>query len=194
YRDKPVDTRQIGNELGVRYVLEGNVCRAGTQVRVNAQLIDAEIDTHLWAERFDGDTGDLFALQEEITRRIAVALNLELVGAEAARLLAHPDAMDYIFRWSEFYLGSPPTRKNYEDQIALYEYALVLDPNSVKAKTWLATALIGRVLEQVTDCAPADVERAERLVEQALSARPRDPLAHYDKGQVLRARRKPEEA
>ena len=85
YRNKPVDTKQIGRELGVRYVLEGSVRRSGNQVRVNAQLIDAETDAHLWAERFDRDTGDLFALQDEITSRIAIALNLELIGAEAAR-------------------------------------------------------------------------------------------------------------
>ena len=96
YRDKPVDTRQIGRELGVRYVLEGEVQRSGNRVRVTAQLIDAETDTHLWAERFAGDAGDLFALQEEITNRIAVALDLELVGDAAARPSERPDTRDYL--------------------------------------------------------------------------------------------------
>jgi TolB-like protein/class 3 adenylate cyclase len=98
YQGKRVDTKQIGRELCVRYVLEGSVRRSGNQIRVNAQLIDAETDAHLWAERFDGDMRDLFALQDEITRHIAVALNLELVRAEAARPTQHPDALDYIFR------------------------------------------------------------------------------------------------
>ena len=98
YRNKPVDAKQIGRELGVRYVLEGSVRRSGNRVRVNAQLIDAETDAHLWAERFDRDIGDLFALQDEITSRIAVALNLELVAAEAARPTEHPDVLDYILR------------------------------------------------------------------------------------------------
>ena len=71
YRDKPVNTKQIGRELGVRYVLEGSTQRSGNQVRVSAQLIEAATDAHLWAERFDGDIGDLFALQNEITSRIA---------------------------------------------------------------------------------------------------------------------------
>ena len=84
YRNKPIDTKQIGRELGVRYVLEGSVRRSGSQVRINAQLINAETDAHLWAERFDDDTGDPFALQDEITSRIAVALNIEVVAAEAA--------------------------------------------------------------------------------------------------------------
>jgi TolB-like protein len=98
YRDKPVDTRQIGRELGVRYVLEGSVQRSGGQLRVSAQLSDAENAANLWAERLDSDTGDLFAVQNEITRRIAVALNLEVIGAEAARPSEHPDALDYILR------------------------------------------------------------------------------------------------
>ena len=67
YKNKPADTKQISRELGVRYVLEGSVRRSGNQVRVNAQLIDAETDAHLWAERFDSATGDLFAVQNEIT-------------------------------------------------------------------------------------------------------------------------------
>src|SRR5438128_2325700 len=75
YRNKPVDTKQIGRELGVRYVLEGSVRRSGSQLRVSAQLIDAETDAHLWAERFDCDTNDLLVLQDEVTSRIAVALN-----------------------------------------------------------------------------------------------------------------------
>jgi TolB-like protein len=94
YRSKPIGTKQIGRELGVRYVLEGSVRRSGDQVRVNAQLIDAETNAHLWAERFDRDMGDLFALQNEITGRIAVELNLELIASEAARPTEQPDAFD----------------------------------------------------------------------------------------------------
>ena len=75
YKEKPVNAKRIGRELGVRYVLEGSVQRSGNQVRINAQLIDAETDTHLWAERFDRGIGDLFALQNEITGRIAIALS-----------------------------------------------------------------------------------------------------------------------
>ena len=75
YRNRHIDTKQIGSELAVRYALEGSVRRRGNQIRVTAQLIDAESDAHLWAERFDGDLDDLFALQDEITSRIAIALN-----------------------------------------------------------------------------------------------------------------------
>jgi len=98
YQGKRIDTKQIGRELGVRYVLEGSVRRSGNQIRVNAQLIDAESDAHLWAERFDGDMSDLFALQNEVTSRIANALNLELINVEAARPIEHPGVLDYILR------------------------------------------------------------------------------------------------
>ena len=133
YRDKPIDTRQIGRELNVRYVLEGSVRRAGNRVRVNTQLIDAETDAHLWAERFDYAADDLFALQDEVTSRIAVALNLELVGAEAARPTEHPDALDYILRGrAARNRGSTP--ENFSEAIELFEKALKLDPTSVDAR------------------------------------------------------------
>ena len=102
--------------MGVRYVLEGSVRRSGNQVRVNTQLIDADSDAHVWAERFDRDTSDLFALQDEITGRIAVTLNLELVSAEAARPTEHPDALDYILRGRAAH-WKPPSRDNYAESM-----------------------------------------------------------------------------
>jgi TolB-like protein len=193
YRSKPIDAKQIGRELGVSYVLEGSVRRSGNQVRVNAQLIDAETDAHLWAERFDGDTGDLFALQNEVTSRIAVALNLELVDAEAARPTEHPDALDFILRGRAASSG-PPTRDSYAARIALWERALALDPRSVEAQSLLATALTSRALDEMADAPAADIARAEGLVAQALAASPGNPLAHNAKGHVLRAQGRPEEA
>jgi TolB-like protein/Tfp pilus assembly protein PilF len=186
YRNKPVDTKQVGRELGVRYVLEGSVRRSGSQVRVNAQLIDAETDAHLWAERFDGNAADLFALQDEITSRIAVALNLELLSAEAARPTERPDVQEYILRFRAAW-NNPPARDNYVQVISLLDHALALDPQSVDAQSWLATVLAGRAMNGMSDSAAADIKRAEDLAGQALAASPRSPLAHYAKGQVLRA-------
>jgi len=107
----------------VRYVLEGSVRRSDNRVRVNAQLIDAETDAHLWAGRFNGSTADLLALQDEITSRIAVALNLELVAAEAARPTEHPDALDYILRGRAADLNIL-SRAKYAEAIPLFERAL----------------------------------------------------------------------
>jgi adenylate cyclase len=88
------NAKQINEELGVRYVLKGSVRQSINQLRVNARLIDAHTGAHLWAGRFDRETGDLFTPQNEITSRIAVALDTELVGAEAARPTERPDALD----------------------------------------------------------------------------------------------------
>jgi TolB-like protein len=186
YKGRRVSGKQIGAELGVRYVLEGSVLRSGKQVRINAQLIDAETDGHVWAERFERDTGDLFALQEEITRRIAVALHLELVGAEAARPTKHPDALDYILRGRAATMR-PPSRESRIEAIGLFERALALDPHSAVAQSYLATALATRVLDNMSATVAADIARAEELTGQALATSPRSPLAHYAKGQVLRA-------
>jgi adenylate cyclase len=186
YRNKPVDVKQIGRELGVRYVLEGSVRRSGNQIRVNTQLIDAETDAHLWAERFDRDMGDLFALQNEITGRIAIALNLELIAAEAVRPTEHPDALDYILRGRAARL-KPNSRNVHAESISMFEHALALDPRSVEAQYRLAIALTARVLDNMTDTAAADLTRAEALAGQALAASPRSPIAHYAEGQVLRA-------
>jgi TolB-like protein len=194
YRNKAIDTKQIGRELCVRYVLEGSVRRSTNQIRINAQLIDAETDAHLWAERFDGDTSDLFSLQDEITGRIAVTLNVELWRAEAARPTQHPDAVDYIFRGRAVIRGGPPSRERYVEAIALFERALALDPQSVQAKCRLAIWLAGRVMGNMTDTAADDLVRAEDLAGQALAAAPRNGLAHSAKGEVLRAQRRYAEA
>jgi adenylate cyclase len=125
YKNRPVNAKQIARELGVRYLLEGSVQRYGNQVRINAQLIAAGTDAHLWAERFDRDLSDLFALQNEITGRIAIALNAELIGAEAARPTEYPDVLDYIFRGSAAFL-KPLSRDSYAEAIGMYERALAL--------------------------------------------------------------------
>ena len=100
YKDKNLDAKTIGKELGVRYVLEGSVQRDGNRVRVNAQLIDAETGAHLWAERFEEDLADLFKLQDQVVARLGNALGFELVKAEAAKSASskNPDAIDLAMR------------------------------------------------------------------------------------------------
>jgi TolB-like protein/class 3 adenylate cyclase len=194
YQGRRIDTRQIGRELGVRYVLEGSVRRSGDHIRINAQLIDAQTDAHLWTERFDGDIGDLFALQDEVTRRIAVALDLELVAVEAARSTDNPDALDYIFRGRAAWL-KPKSRENYAEQVSMYERALALNQRSVEAQSRLASTLTGRVLDNMTDSPASDLARAEILAERALVASPRSTwFAHHAKAQVLRVQHRYAEA
>jgi adenylate cyclase len=193
YRNKPVDTKQIGRELGVRYVLEGSVRRSGSQLRVSAQLIDAATDAHLWAERFDGKTAELFALQDEVTSRIGNTLGLELIAAEAARATEHPDALDHILRGRAVGL-KPSSRDTVAERISLFEHALTLDPQSVEAKSRLAGVLTSRVTNRMGGSAPDDLVRAEALVGEAFAASPRYALAHFVKGRVLQAQNRCEEA
>jgi len=189
YKDKPIDAKQIGRELGVRYVLEGSARRSGNQVRVNAQLVDADSGAHLWAERFDREASDLLAVQNEINNRIAATLHLALVGAEAARPIEPSDATDYILRGRAAFYRSP-TRDNYAEAVAWFERALSVDPASAEAKSLLASILAERALARMTGTSAADFARAEALVKEVLAIYPRNPLAHYAFGQVLRASRR----
>jgi TolB-like protein/DNA-binding winged helix-turn-helix (wHTH) protein/Tfp pilus assembly protein PilF len=193
YWNKPVNTNQIGRELGVRYVLEGSVQRSDQEVRVTTQLIDAETDAHVWAERFELKRANLFAVQNEITGKIAYTLGLELVAAEAARPSDNPDAMDFILRGRALTL-KPPSREMFAEMIGYYEHAVALDPRSVEAKSWLTTALMGRVLNGMADSAAIDIKRAEGLVGEALAMSPRNSHAHLARGFVLFAQNRVEEA
>jgi adenylate cyclase len=198
YRGKSIDAKQVGRELGVRYLLEGSVRRSGQQVRVNAQLVDAETGAHLWAERLDRDMGDLFRLQNEITGQIARALQFELTIADAGHLTEHPDALDYILRgraaWWRSTYGT-----NYAEALDFLERAVALDPWAAEAQIWLALMLINRVLDSANgyfhyDAPDVDLQRADGLVAQALAVSPNSAWAHYVKGQVLRAHSQYEDA
>jgi adenylate cyclase len=161
YKHQPTSARQLGSEVGVRYVLEGSVQRSGNQLRVNAQLISADSDKHLWAERFEGDIADLFDFQSEITRRIADALSVKLVAVEAARRSEHPDALDYILRGRAATIGGI-TPAAFSESIEMFEHALTLDPRSVEAQTRLGAALAGRVLRETLNNAACPNEMAGR--------------------------------
>ena len=193
YRNQRVDTKQIGRDLAVRYVLEGSVRRSGNQVRVNAQLIEAESDTHLWAERLEGEMSDLFALQDEVVSRIAIALNLELARAEADRPTHNPDVLDLILR-GRFAASKLPSREQNAEAMSMFEHALALDPDSLEAKSRLARSLGSRALMAWRGSTEDDLSRAEGLIAEVLAASPLDPIAHYAKGLVLRVQGRPEEA
>src|SRR5262249_16580935 len=124
---------------------------------------------------------------------IAVALDLELVGAAADRPSERPDARHYILRGRALRL-KPPSRVNRAEQVLLFERALALDPGSVAAQSWLAIELAARALDLMADTAAADIARAADLAEQALAASPRSSLARFAKGQVLRAQHRYDEA
>ena len=131
FKGKSLDAKEIGKELGVRYVLEGSVQRDGTRVRVNAQLIDAETGAHLWADRFEEDVADLFNLQDQVVARLANSLGNELVKAEGEKggRSQSPDAIDLVMRgWALLQLYPVPKDNNNAAR-ALFERALAIDPN-----------------------------------------------------------------
>jgi adenylate cyclase len=137
YKGKSIDAKQIGKELGVRYVLEGSVQRDQNRVRVNAQLIDAETGAHIWADRFEEGVADLFKLQDQVVARLANALNYELVRAEALTS-AHsknPDIIDLDMRGAGALWQFPqqPTRDGILAIRALFEQALEIDPDDADA-------------------------------------------------------------
>ncbi|MBI3126177.1 MAG: adenylate/guanylate cyclase domain-containing protein [Candidatus Tectomicrobia bacterium] len=190
YKGKAVDAKQAAAELGVRYVLEGSVRRAGDQVRVNVQLIDAETGSHIWAERFDREVGDIFALQDEVTGRIARALNLQVLEAESHRAQKgrpeNLDAEDYALRgWAELCTKPMSPESNHAAQKYLEE-ALRLDPDSARAWTcrsfmYIRAAQFGWLPEPRAELQKRAVEAGEK----AISLDPKSAEAHYVLGLPL---------
>ena len=130
----------------------------------------------------------MFALQDEITSRIAVALNLELISAEAARTTEHPDALDYILRGRAAlysYRGSSP--ENFIEAIDRFQQALAVSPDLIEARALLALTLIARVHEQTSNTRACDIAQAQELIEAVVAFSPRHPLVNFVKGQLLRA-------
>src|SRR5271157_4573276 len=137
-KGKSIDAKEIGKELGVRYVLEGSVQRDQNRVRVNAQLVDAESGAHLWADRFEEDVADLFKLQDQVVARLTNSLGYELVRTEAEKdaRSKSPDAVDLTMRgwalvWQE--QQQQRTKENNNAAEALFEQALKIDPNEADA-------------------------------------------------------------
>ena len=139
YKGKPVDVRRVGQELGVRYVLEGSVQRTSERLRVNAQLIDAQTGRHVWAERYDRKPADVFDVQDEITQRIVTELDVKLLQGEQARTwrktTRNGQAYDLFIRGREHHERF--TREDVATAQALFQQALDLDPKFTMAMVWL---------------------------------------------------------
>ena len=180
YRGKTLDIRQVAAELGVRYVLEGSVRRNGSRIRVNAQLIDAENGGHVWAERYDCDAGDVFAVQDEITRAVTMAIGPAVAGAEqlrAARL--RPDNLG---TWEAFQRGMWHLEQvNPESNAtarAFFEQAIALDPRFSPPHAWVGHTYLNEYYYFFS----RDNAEAVRLAEvhglRAVALDPNDSAAH----------------
>jgi adenylate cyclase len=146
FKGNAIDAKEIGKELGVRYVLEGSVQRDQNRVRVNAQLIDAQSGAHLWADRFEEDVADLFKLQDQVVARLANTLGVELIKAEAQRgeRISHPDAFDLTMRGRalQMHAQEQRTKENNNAARAMFEQALAIDPNDAGALAGEATTYL----------------------------------------------------
>jgi TolB-like protein/class 3 adenylate cyclase len=181
YKGRASDVKQIGRELGVRYVLEGSVQRGGSRMRVNVQLIDATTGNHLWAERFDKPVADLFDMQDEIVSRLANQLRGELIAAEARRAEreSNPDSMDLYFQ------GVASFNSGNREQARIYfERAVALDPGNVDALVGVARVDASSGSAYASDDRVAQLASAEAALLKALSLAPSNVWAHLWLGLV----------
>ena len=175
YKGRAIDIRRVGEELGVRYVLEGSVRKFGKSLRINAQLISAETGAHLWADRFDVDSRAFGIGPDEIVPRLATALGMEMVNVEAARSArersTNPNAVDLVLQAGA--LQNQPTnlQRDAAAQV-LYERALQLDPTSASTMARLAMTLMSQRFVRGFWLDGNDIERVEKLVADAQSIAP----------------------
>jgi TolB-like protein/class 3 adenylate cyclase/Tfp pilus assembly protein PilF len=195
YKGKPINVKQIGRELGVRYILEGSVRRSGDQVRVNAQLIDAETGAHLWVDQFDTSRANLAQAQSEITGRLAWTLNIALLSDAGRRIeredAINPDARDLVMRgWAVWY--RPQSPKVAEEALQAFERALETDPRSSQARIGIARILVGKLTTGWTssslqqDAVQQALGRTERLLFETIESDPNQPMAYAVLGLLRR--------
>src|SRR5277367_69374 len=185
YKGKPVDAKQLGRDLNVRYILEGSIQRGGSRMRVNVQLIDAITGNHLWADRFDKPMADPFDMQDEIVSYLANLLRPELIAAEARRAEheANPDSMDLYFQGVQWF--NKGGIQNIERARGYFERAVALDPTNIDALVGAARAdvLLGAIY--TNDNRADRLAAAEALLIKGISIAPRNTWAHLWLGFVL---------
>jgi adenylate cyclase len=193
YKGKSPDIRQVGRELGVRYVLEGSIRRAGDRVRISAQLIDAVTGAHRWAERYDRELKDVFAVQDEVSQAIVAILVAHVNKAEAERTLLKPPATwqahDLVLRASDIHTGiwSSASVADLHEARRLLERSIALDPNYARAYVMLSNTHLTAWLYPLDEDSlnPAALERALRFARKAVRLDPNLPIAHANLGNVL---------
>jgi adenylate cyclase len=193
YKGKSPDIRHVGRELGVRYVLEGSIRRAGDRIRISAQLIDAVIGAHRWGERYDRELKDIFAVQDEVSRAIVTNLAAHVNRAETERTLLKPpatwQAYDFLVRASDIFnaMRSSFNVADLYEARRLLERSIALDPHYARAyATFSNTHLFAFANPVDEDClSAAALERAHLLARKAVQLDPNLPIAHASLGSVL---------
>jgi len=183
YRNKPIDTRQIGRELGVRYVLEGSLRKSGNRIRVTAQLVEADTGKHIWANRYDRDLADIFAVQDEITEAVTIAIAPAIADAEQQRAMRKPPGS--LDAWAAYqrglwHLGKFGAEDNTLAQ-RFFQQTIDLDPNFSGGYAGLAIAKRRGVQRQGLLESHGVLELARR----AVLLDPNDAEAHTRLGFML---------
>ena len=197
YKGKPVDVRRLGRDLGVRYALEGSVRRTGERVLLNAQLISTETGAHLWADRFEGERSRLGEVQVEFVARLARSLDVQLTQAESLRALRErpddPTAADLAMRgWA--FLNQPPDAKRLEEANRYFEEALRRDAHSTSALIGRARSLTYLVWLRWSRAPGDDLREADAVIAKVLARDAQNAMAHFIKGDILKAQKKHEQA
>ncbi len=197
YRGKKIDVKRVARELGVRYVLEGSVRKGGNRVRITAQLIDAATGNHIWADHFDGDLSDVFALQDEITKKVVAAIEPRLLEAESLRSQRRSpkdiDAWDMLMRANSLFWRLTNTET--EAAIAILRRAVELHPDYAPAQSLLAFMLsMTRWAVRTASEFEPEVKEAANLAARAAQLDDSDPWAHLSLAWVAFAQRQTNEA
>ena len=196
FKGQSPDIRDVGSKLGVRYVVEGSIRRAGNRVRITAQLIDATTNEHIWAERYDRDLEDIFAVQDEVTHAIVTTLEPHLAATERQRARRKPveslGAWEYYQRglWHLFRMTAEDSAK----ALDLLERAVMLDPTASSAHAGLVLALYYHVLFGFSTNRDTDLTKAMSHAKSAIALDESDAFAHFAASRVFIVRGDPESA
>lgn len=199
YKGKHVDTRTIASELRVRSVLEGSIRRVGSRVRITAQLIDASTGGHLWAERYDRDLTDIFAVQDEVTQQIVAALKVALSPTEKVLVTgggtSSVEAHDLFLKARKLLVSPAKNRRVFEEVVGLLSRAIELDPNYAAAYALLTSAYMLDFHNRWTEDPDQSLATAGRFADQALEKDRNEPYAHFavaaaasERGELERAK------
>ena len=188
YKGRAVDERQVARELGVRYLLAGSVRKSGDRIRMNAQLIDSRTGSHIWAERYDREVADIFAVQDAVTREIAEALEVKLTESELAGLghtgTRNVEALDCFLRGRAMQVGPTQNLEIFKRMTGLLRQAIDCDPNYAAAYAVLAITHVMDYQNRWTDNPDRSLAAAERFADVAIEKDPNDSYGHSAAGLV----------
>jgi adenylate cyclase len=196
YKGKPVDVKRVGRELGVGYVLEGSVRKAGNRIRVTGQLVDAVSGAHVWADRFDRDLTDIFAVQDELTQEIIAALKVKLTSEQKGRLV-RKKAID-VEAYNLFLRGREQTwlqtKSSNAEARALLERAIAISPNFAAAYAYIAVTRFNDYVIGNGDAAEQSLQTSLKVATQAVAMDDEDPYGHFVLSVIAVSRREYDKA